>query len=115
MFLDGKEKAPPGGDRGGAFEDISLATKHPSIDTKIAQPQAEKRNPRAVEEVKRELLRESLHETCGFLRLHAEACQTLAEASDDAGLIHSLRRLILYAKEAARTGVELRDLRKEPP
>jgi hypothetical protein len=73
------------------------------------------RNPRAVHEAKIELLREAVHEGCGFIRLHAEACQTLAEAGDDAGLIHSLGRLVIYTKDAARVGNELRDLRKELP
>jgi hypothetical protein len=73
------------------------------------------RNPRAVREARLALLREAVHEACGFIRLHAEVCQDLAEASDDAGMLHSLGRLISYAKHAARVGNELRDLRKEPP
>jgi hypothetical protein len=82
-----------------------MAQNHPA-------PQAE--NPRAVREAKLELLREAIHEACGFIRLHAEVCQTLAEAGDDAGLIHSLSRLILYAKEAARSGNDLRAVRSVP-
>jgi hypothetical protein len=35
----------------------------------------------------------------------------LAEAGDDAGLLHSLGRLITYTKHAARTGIELRETR----
>ncbi len=73
------------------------------------------RNPRAVRETRLELLREAVHEACGFIRLHAEVCQDLAEARDDVGLIHSLGRLVAYTKHAARVGNELRDLRKEPP
>ena len=69
------------------------------------------RNPRAVREAKLELLREAIHEACGFIRLHAEVCQGLAEAGDDAGLIHSLSRLVAYTKEAARTGNDLRAIR----
>jgi len=71
------------------------------------------RNPRAVKEARLELLREAVHEACGFIRLHAEVCQSLAEAGDDAGLLHSLGRLIAYAREAARTGNDLRTIRDE--
>jgi hypothetical protein len=73
------------------------------------------RNPRAVKEAKLELLRAALHEACGFIQLHANVCQDLAEAGDNAGLIHSIGRLVIYTKHAARVGNELRDLRKEPP
>jgi hypothetical protein len=73
------------------------------------------RNPCAVREARLELLREAVHEACGFIRLHAEACQPLVEAGDDAGLLHSLGRLVIYTKHAARIGNELRDLRKELP
>ncbi|MDQ6869838.1 MAG: hypothetical protein M3178_16325 [Pseudomonadota bacterium] len=73
------------------------------------------RNPRAVKEARLELLREAVHEACGFIQLHANVCQDLAEAADNAGLIHSLGRLVIYTKHAARVGNELRDLRKEPP
>jgi hypothetical protein len=72
------------------------------------------RNPRAVREARLELLREAIFEACGFIRLHAEACQISAEAGDNAGLIHYLGRLVLYANHAAKSGKELRDLRKEP-
>jgi hypothetical protein len=79
-------------------------------------PQAELlRNPRAVREARLALLREAVHEACAFIHIHAEVCQSLAEAGDDAGLLYSLGRLITYAKHAARVGNELRDLRKEPP
>jgi hypothetical protein len=70
-------------------------------------------NPRAVKEARLLLLREAVHEACGFIRLHAEACQSLVEAGDDAGLLHSLGRLVIYTKHAARAGNELRDLRQE--
>jgi hypothetical protein len=69
------------------------------------------RNPRAVREVQLELLREALHEACGFIRIHAEVCQALAEAGDDAGVLHALGRLVMYARHAARTGRDLRTLR----
>jgi hypothetical protein len=69
---------------------------------------------RAVREARLELLREAVHESCGFIRLHAETCQLLIEAGDDAGLIHSLGRLILYTKEAARSGNDLRAVRGVP-
>jgi hypothetical protein len=83
---------------------------------KPATSQAEiLRNPRGVREAKLWLLREAIFEACAFIRLHAEACQSLAEACDDAGLIHSIGRLVIYTKHAARVGNELRDLRKEPP
>jgi hypothetical protein len=78
-------------------------------------PAQEVRNPVAGREAKFELLREAVHEACGFVQLHANVCQDLAEASDNAGLIHSVGRLVIYAKHAARVGNELRDLHKEPP
>ena len=71
------------------------------------------RNPRAVLEAKRELLREAVHEACGFIRLHAETCQLNAEAGDDAGAIYSLGRLIAFAKFAAKSGNDLRAIRDE--
>jgi hypothetical protein len=71
------------------------------------------RNPRAVHEAKIELLREAVHDGCGFIRLHAEACQTLAEAGDDARAIYSLGRLIAFAKFAAKSGNDLRAIRDE--
>ena len=73
------------------------------------------RNPRAVKEARLELLREEIFEACGFIRIHAKVCQDLADAGDNAGLLHSLGRLISYAKHADRAGNELRELRKEPP
>jgi hypothetical protein len=81
---------------------------------KPAPSQAEiLRNPRAVREAKLWLLREAIFEACAFIRLHAEACQELAEACDDAGLIHSLGRIVLYTKHAARSGNDLRAVRNE--
>jgi hypothetical protein len=71
------------------------------------------RNPRAVHEAKLELLREAIHEACGFIQLHANVCQDLAEAGDDAGLIHSLGRLVVFTKDAARNGNDLRTIRDE--
>jgi hypothetical protein len=87
----------------------------PSNAPEIATAQAEiLRNPRAVKEARLELLREAIHEACGFIRLHAEVCQGLAEAGDDAGLIHSLGRLVAYTKYAARSGNDLRAVRVAP-
>ncbi len=110
-------KGPPPGHGGDPLESSSLG----SIDLQANIPnkspaQAEiLRNPRAVKEARLELLREAVHEACGFIQLHANVCQDLAEAADNAGLIHSLGRLVIYTKHAARVGNELRDLRKEPP
>lgn len=56
-----------------------------------------------------------MHEACGFIQIHANVCQDLAEAGDNAGLIHSLGRLIIYTKHAAKIGNELRALRETPP
>ena len=81
-----------------------IAQNHPA-------PQAQ--NPRAVREAKLELLRGAVHEACAFIIIHAEVCQSLAEAGDNAGLLHSLGRLIAYAREAARTGNDLRAIREE--
>jgi hypothetical protein len=85
------------------------------IDPKPARQAQIERNPHAVRKAKLELLREAVHEACGFIRLHAKACQTLAEAGDDAGLLHSLGRLTSYIKHAAKVGNELRDIRAEAP
>jgi hypothetical protein len=82
-----------------------------SDSTRPQNPQAKNLNPRAVREAKLELLRDALHEACGFIRIHAEVCQALAEAGDDAGVLHALGRLITYANHAARTGRDLRTLR----
>jgi hypothetical protein len=71
------------------------------------------RNPRAVKEARLELLREAIFEACGFIQLHAEACQLNAEAGDDTGAIYSLGRLIAFAKFAAKSGNDLRAIRDE--
>ena len=87
----------------------------PSNAPEIAPAQAHiERTPRAVREARLGLLREAVHEACGFIQLHANVCQDLAEAGDDAGLLHSLGRLILYAKHAARVGNDLRAVREAP-
>lgn len=110
-------KGPPPGHGGDPLElssygGVDLQANIPNE----APAQAEiLRNPRAVKEAKLELLREAVHEACGFIQLHANVCQDLAEAGDNAGLIHSIGRLVIYTKHAARVGNELRDLRKEPP
>jgi hypothetical protein len=97
-------------------EVVCLAANASDTPPNFAPEQAEiLHNPRAVREARLELFREAVHEGCGFIRLHAEACQTLVEACDDAGLLHSLGRLVIYTKHAARVGNELRDLRKGPP
>jgi hypothetical protein len=105
-----KSEGPP---RGGADgpEVVCLAANASNITQNPAPSQVKFRNPRAVREAKLELLRDAVHEACGFIRLHAEVCQTLAEAGDDAGLLHSLGRLITYTKHAARTAIELRETR----
>jgi hypothetical protein len=113
-----REKPPPGQEDGfsGCF-DISETKPHRSNTQGKFQDPAQAQNlrsPRAVREAKLELLREAVHEACAFIRLHAEACQSLAEAGDNAGLIHSIGRLVIYTKHAARVGNELRDLHKEP-
>jgi hypothetical protein len=102
---------------GSSFSEMSSAGCFGNSENRPNQtpPQDKFRSPRAVREAKLELLREAVHEACGFIRLHAVACQPLVEAGDDAGLLHSLGRLVIYAKHAARVGNELRDLRKEAP
>ena len=106
---------PPPGGRGEPLELSSYGGVDDQANIPIPAPaQAEiSRNSRAVREAKCQLLREAVHEACGFIRLHAEACQPLVEAGDDVGLIHSLSRLVIYTKHAAKAGNELRDLRKE--
>src|SRR6476646_7013213 len=64
------------------------------------------RNPRAVKEARLELLREAIHESCAFIRIHAETCQLNAEAGDDTGAIYSLGRLIAFATFAAKSRSE---------
>jgi hypothetical protein len=110
--------------RTGSGNDVCLSSSS-AADVRIDSPPrpnpqeksdlAQITNPRAVKEARLSLLREAVHEACAFIRLHAEACQPLVEAGDDAGLLHSLGRLVIYTKHAARVGNELRDLRKEPP
>jgi len=98
----------------GLQEASLLGSKNGSVNpTKSAQRQAESRNHAVVIEAKRELLREAVHEACGFVRLHAEVCQALAEAGDDGGLLHSVARLIAFTKHVARVGSDLRTLRDE--
>jgi hypothetical protein len=87
---------------------VTLCIKAP------APAQAVLRDP-AVKEARLELLREEIFEACGFIRIHAKVCQDLADANDNAGLIHSIGRLVIYTKHAAEVGNELRELRKEPP
>jgi hypothetical protein len=110
-----REKPPDGGLS--ETSDTS-ETKPPRLNTQInfqAPAQAQNLRHRAVKEARLELLREAIHEACGFIQLHAAACQTLVEAGDDAGMLHSLGRIVTYTKHAARIGNELRVLRKEPP
>jgi hypothetical protein len=74
------------------------------------------RNPRAVREAKRELLREAVHEACGFIRLHAETCQLNVEAGDDTGAVYSLGRLIaLPNSRRNRATIFVRSGTKTPP
>jgi hypothetical protein len=90
-----------------------LAGVDVQTNSQIQAPAQDKfRNPRAVKEARLELLREAVR---GFIQIHANVCQDLAEAGDNAGLIHSLGRLVIYTKHAAKIGNELRELRKEPP
>jgi hypothetical protein len=107
-------KGPPPGHGGDPLE-LSSLEGIDSSKNRAPRPNPEDKfhNPRAVREAKLELLREAVHEACGFIRLHAEACQPLVEAGDDAGLLHSLGRLVIYTKHAARVGNDLRDLRQE--
>ena len=112
MGLSNVERAAPEQTGNGPQLSSSAADFQPNSPIKAP---AQVTNPRAIREAKLELLREAVHEACGFIRLHAEACPPLVEAGDDAGLLHSLVRLVIYTKHAARVGNELRDLRNEPP
>jgi hypothetical protein len=102
---------PCGGRAAGPEVNCNALDKPQFIDPPPAWQAEIERNPRAVREAKLELLREAIHEACGFIRLHASVCQDLAEAGDDAGLLHSLGRLVAYAKHAARAGNDLRAIR----
>ena len=107
-------KGPPPGHEGGPLELSSYGGVDLQADIpNEAQAQGKFRNPHAVREAKRELLREAVHEACGFIRLHAETCQLNAEAGDDTGAIYSLGRLIAFAKFAAKSGNDLRAIRDE--
>jgi hypothetical protein len=108
------ERPPPSRERDDPVILSCLEGIDSSETSRIERP-AQVTNPRAVRETRLELLREAVHEACWFIRLHAEACQPLVEAGDDVGLLHSLGRLVIYTKHAARVGNELRDLCKEPP
>jgi hypothetical protein len=117
-----EREKPPLGDGG-----LSGMSKAASLDNPGSPPKPNKqvlsqapaaqtaisRNARAVREARLELLREAVFEACGFIRLHAEVCQTLADVGDDAGLLHSLGRLIAFTKEAARGGSDLRAIRDQ--
>jgi hypothetical protein len=110
--------APKNTAAGGAagFDKTSLPGRNDETSSapEIATAQAQiARNPRAVKEARLELLREAIHESCGFIRLHAETCQLNAEAGDDTGAIYSLGRLIAFAKFAAKSGNDLRAIRDE--
>ena len=110
------ETRPGGAGSGDAiWSSSSLAADQPNSHPRQNTQAQNLRSPRAVKEARLELLREAVHEACGFIQLHANVCQDLAEAGDNAGLIHSLGRLVIYTKHAARVGNELRDLRKAPP
>jgi len=105
-------KNPTAGGAAG-LDKTSLLGRSPPNAPEIAPAQAEiLRNPRAVKEARLELLREGIFEACGFVQLHADVCQDLAQA-DDVGLLHSLGRLIAYTKHAARLGIDLRAIRDE--
>jgi hypothetical protein len=108
-----KSEGPPRGGCADGPEVVCFGGERPSDNTPPPKYQAPS-SDRAVREARLELLREAVHESCGFIRLHAETCQLLIEAGDDAGLIHSLGRLILYTKEAARSGNDLRAVRGVP-
>jgi hypothetical protein len=97
----------------GSGDAVCFGGERPPVSTTPQKYQAS--SDHAVREARLELLREAIHEACWFVQLHAAACQTLAEAGDDAGLLHSLARPILYAKEAARSGNDLRALREGAP
>jgi hypothetical protein len=106
---------PPGGvSAAGPKRNCNALDRQQFTDPTAARQAQNHRNPRAVEEARLELLREAIHEACAFIRLHAEACQSLAEAGDDAGLLHSLGRLVAYTRHAAKSGSDLRAVRWAP-
>ncbi|MDQ6701988.1 MAG: hypothetical protein M3Z96_02195 [Pseudomonadota bacterium] len=108
-------KGPPRGDAASPIEGRNCLGDSSDPPTNPAPAQANLlRNPRAVREAKLELLREALHEACGFIRIHAEVCQALAEAGDDSGAMYSLGRLVTFTKYAARVGNDLRAVRGAP-
>jgi hypothetical protein len=97
----------------GSGDECLLGSEQSPDSTLRQNLQGKFRNPRAVRAAKRELLREAVHEACGFIRLHAETCQLNAEAGDDTGASYSLGRLIAFAKFAAKSGNDLRAIRDE--
>jgi hypothetical protein len=107
-------QTPPGGGRAAGPEiNCNALDKRQFIDPEAARQAPNPRNPIAVREAKLELLREAIHEACGFIRLHGEGCQISVEAGDDTGAIYSLSRLIAHTKHAARIGIDLRAIRDE--
>jgi hypothetical protein len=87
----------------GGINDLSSAPE-------IAPAQAQiERNPRAVQEAKRLLKLEFLHECAGGIAVHAGLIQTFAEIGDTAGVCYALKRLFAHAKAAHAVYGDLRE------
>ncbi len=69
--------------------------------------------PRQCDRVRRAklaLIRDAVHEACGFCQLYGSVSQQLAEAGDDIGLLHALGRLRQATLLACQAGRDIREL-----
>jgi hypothetical protein len=80
---------------------------------KFTARQDQNSNPRAVREVRLELLREAIGEQAGFIQIQGELVQTFAAIGDDAGITYALKRLVAHVRAAAQTANELTAFKME--
>lgn len=98
----------------GLDQSFSLLRDNREIARNSASTQAEiLRNPAAAREAKLELLRESIFESLGAVRLFIETAQLLIDARDDAGVCHSIRMGALHFKAAVASANELSSVKGE--
>jgi len=64
-----------------------------------------------IESERAAMLREFIHERCGFIRAQAEVFQRFCELSDDAGIAYMLQCLGSECKFGITAGMELEALR----
>jgi hypothetical protein len=66
-------------------------------------------SPPHINEARRQLNLEFLHECAGGIAVHAALVQTFAEIGDAAGACYAMRRLFAHVKAAHPVYVELRE------